>query len=177
MRQDIHSEYSRWMAQLGPDQPSSQFAVACSQVLKAHFLVVDFFADSDKGIGGVGPRSVHLLQSAVGRQHVGFGATRKWKDLFEVTATLFYGIIKDHPFHDANKRTALLTALYQLDEGKRTPSVAQTELDALAVRVAGNRLDLYRAYEGFAGREDCDVRFIARQLRRMTREVDNRHYS
>lgn len=177
MRDDIEAEYQRFVAQLPDEPPSPPGTVTARTVLHAHFLVVDFFADSGTGVGGIGPRSIHLLHSAVSRQNAGLGAVRKWKDLFELTATLFYGIIKDHPFHDANKRTALLTALYQLDKGKRTPNVPQKELDTLALRVAGDDLDAYSAYEGFAGKEDCDVHFIARQFRRMTREIDNRHYA
>lgn len=176
MRDDIAAELRRVTAAFGDEAEPSPPAVGVHLVLRAHFYVIDFFADGTQGIGGVGPRSTHLLGSAVARQHAGYGSVRKWKDLFEIAATLFYGIIKDHPFHDANKRTALLTVLYQLERGKRTPTVQQKDLDTLALRVAGDQLAAYPAYERFADQEDSDVRFIARQLRRMTREIDNRHY-
>jgi death-on-curing protein len=177
MRDDIAAEYNRIVGQLGEDSEVPGPAVSAHTVLKAHFQVMDFFADKPEGIGGIGPKSLHLLHSAVARQHAGFGSTRKWNDLFEIAATLFYGIIKDHVFHDANKRTALLTALFQLDRSGRTPEVAQKDFEVLAVRVAKDRLDEYPAYTSFSGRDDPEVRFIARQFRRMTREIDNRQYT
>jgi hypothetical protein len=79
-------------------------------VLKAHFLIADFFFAEGEGIGGVGPRDLDLLHSALYRQHVTLGGTAKWDTKFDVCATLLYGLIKDHPFHDANKRTAFLSA-------------------------------------------------------------------
>jgi hypothetical protein len=51
MRPDIHAECMRLKDKLDPHQTGSQYAVSASRLVRAYFLVVDFFADSEKGIG------------------------------------------------------------------------------------------------------------------------------
>ena len=112
------------------------------------------------------------------RQHASFGGKSKWTDDFDVCATLFYGLIKDHPFHDANKRTAFLCALYHLDKIGRTPTCPQKEMEDLAVDLADNRLGKYARYQDLSQncRDDAEVRFVSWFLRKNTREQDRRSY-
>jgi len=139
-------------------------------------MLAQYFGALKEGIGGVGPKSLHLLQSAVSRQMVGLEGQYKWRDLFEVSATLFFGLIKNHPFHDANKRTALLTALYQLQCHGRIVSSAQKEFEDLAVRVAEGRLDVYPGFRDQRNRADAEVLFVAAFFRRKTRDIDKREF-
>lgn len=174
----IHStlamELERCKVQLGSDDRRLPFAVTAGEVLDAHFLLADYFRELGEGIGGVGPKSVHLLQSAVSRQYVGFGGRQKWTDLFSVTATLFYGPVKNHAFHDANKRTALLTALYQLQCHNRIVDTSQKDFEELAVRVAEGDLASYPSYRELRDESDTEVRFIGRFFKRSTRQADKR---
>src|SRR6266566_3669363 len=174
---EIASEFERWCRKIPVEIPLVPHAVTTEDVLRAHFLLAEHFRKQGEGMGGVGPRSLHLLHSAVSRQSVSFGNTLKWNGLFEVTATLFYGIVCDHAFHDANKRTALLTALYQLLSGGRIPSkIEQKDLEVLTVRTADHRLSEYLDYDRVIGQDDADVRFIAYFLKRNTRDQDTRYY-
>jgi len=176
---DIEKEYLRWVSLVGSDDPyTSRDTVGLHEVLRAHFLIVDFFVEQANGVGGIGPKSVDLLHSAIYRQFVSFGGKDKWSGTYEKCATLLFGLVKDHPFHDANKRTAFLVTLYQLDRLNRTPRASQREFEDFIVEVADNRLARYARYRDLAKEEeDAEILFIADFLKRNTREIDRRAYT
>jgi len=131
----VEQEYKRWKQIVGSDDPyNSDDTIGLHDVLAAHFLIVDYFAEKKHGIGGVGPRSLDLLHSALSRQFTGYGGASKWKGLYQHCATLMFGIIKNHTFHDANKRTALLAILFLLHRNRRIVTLPQKKLDGLMVR-------------------------------------------
>ena len=147
-------------------------------VLRAHFLIVDFFTGSDYAIGGIGPRDRNLLHSAVSRQFVSMGIKEKWPEPLQKCATLLFGLVMNHPFHDANKRTAFLMTLYQLDHLGRTPKISQKEFEEFIVDVADNRLARYARFKDLSAKEeDAEVLFIHDFLKRNTREIDKRPYT
>jgi death-on-curing family protein len=116
---DIEREYERWRAIVGDEDPFySSETIGLHDLLAAHFLIIDYFAEKNYGVGGVGPRSLDLLHSALSRQFTGYDGARKWNGLYENCATLLYGLVMNHPFHDANKRTALLVVLSLLQRKK-----------------------------------------------------------
>jgi len=173
---NIEAEFQRWCREIGPESPLLPNAVTAEDVLRAHFMLAEYFQRREEGLGGLGPRSLHLLQSAVSRQYVSLGNTQKWSTVYELTATLFFGIIKNHPFFDANKRTALLTALYQLQNAGRTPTVSHKELEALTLRTAEGTLHTYGHFERVEDSDDPEVQFIALFMKRNTRQIDSRYY-
>jgi len=77
--------------------------------------VADFAGTGDP-IAPPGVRSMTLLESAVSRQHTALGGRLKYADPVSSAATLLYGICSDHPFHNGNKRTALVAMLVHLDD-------------------------------------------------------------
>jgi len=176
---EIEKEYQRWVVKIGVDDPyASRDTVGLHEILRAHFLIADFFLENEYGVGGVGPKSVDLLHSAIYRQFVGFGGVQKWPGTFDKLATLMFGLVKDHPFHDANKRTALLVTLYQLDRLNRMPKIKQRELEDFVVEVADNRLAHYARFRELSEtEEDGEVAFIADFLKRNTRQIEKRQYT
>ncbi|MEH2943481.1 hypothetical protein VSQ32_11575 [Lachnospiraceae bacterium KK002] len=78
--------------------------VNVSDVLKAHYILADYFTDTSAGGMSekmlVGVRSYDLLASALGRQSVEFRGKRKYTNKLDICATLFFGLVKDHAFHD-----------------------------------------------------------------------------
>lgn len=174
---DIQEEYERWLALVGDGGGhGAEKVVGIRDVLWAHFLLIDYFTREGEGYGGVGPRDLGLLHSALDRQFVGYGHRRKWESNLAKCATLFYGLIMNHPFHDCNKRTAFLVLLYHLDLLGRTPDAKQREYETLAVRTSDHRLKEYPAFNRFHKKRDADVLFIADFLRKKTRKVDKRYY-
>lgn len=148
-------------------------------VLKAHFLVANHFYLEGHGLGGLGPKNMTLLLSAVDRQHVAFGGRKKWTDRFDICATLFYGLIKNHAFHDANKRTAFLSVLYLLYRFDRCPAVSEREFEDFTVEIADDSLQKYARYNELVKSKDPDpeVKYISKYLRTKTRQIDTTSYA
>lgn len=175
----VEEEFLRWLRYFGVQDPyDSDDTIGMMDVLRAHFLIVDYFYSKDTGLGGVGPRDPDLLHSAVYRQFVSYGGQDKWSNSFERAATLLYGIIIDHPFHDANKRTGLLVLLLFLYKMNRVPTIPQSDLEDFAVEISERRLAKYGRYRSFLKKKsDPDVLFIADFLKRKSRILDRRSYT
>lgn len=164
--------------------PSDRFPDDCTQyadVLKAHYCICDYFeveGREDKCLYGV--KNLDMLCSAVSRQIVEFGGIQKWKDNFAVAATLFWGLVKNHAFHDGNKRTALLVLFDHLRRIKRVPQVSQKEFERLTIAVAesnwhyvlGTKAD---RYDNPSDLHDAVILEIAQMLRKMTRRLEGRY--
>jgi death-on-curing protein len=103
-------------------------------------LCADFFESQDP-INPPGVRSHSLLESAVSRQHSGYDDLMKYHDPVLNAATLLYGICNDHPFHNGNKRTALVAALAHFDRNNlMLGSTKQNDLFKLMLAVASHSI-------------------------------------
>lgn len=173
---DIATEHRRWVNEIGPSDPYlSKVTIGIHEVLQAHFLLADFFYTMGEGIGGVGPKNLHLLHSALSRQYSQFGGQPKWNDRINVCASLMFGLIKNHPFHDANKRTAFLTTILHLQKIGRTPTISQQDFEDFTVDIADDNLGKYEAfYKIEAPKDDKEVVFITQFLKKSTRQIDLR---
>lgn len=171
---EVGREHRRWVEEIGPSDPYvSKLTIGIHEVLQAHFLLVDFFHDIGEGLGGVGPKNLNLLHSALSRQFVQFGGKPKWNDRILICASLMFGLIKNHPFHDANKRTAFLTALLHLQKIGRTPLISHQDFEDFTVNISDDNLACYHGYAEISGhKSDKDVRFIATFLKKSTRPID-----
>ena len=65
--------------------------------------------------GSSGIRDLGLLQSAMGSVEATFGGAFLHETIFVMAATYLYGICRNHPFIDGNKRTAAGAALVFLE--------------------------------------------------------------
>lgn len=107
------------------------------EVLRIHNRLVLDFAESPDPISPPGVRSQALLESAIGRQHVAIGDRLKYPQVHENVATLLYGLCHDYPFHNGNKRTALVSMLAHLDKNRFTlVDVGRDELFQMIIDVA-----------------------------------------
>ena len=62
----------------------------------------------DEPVGPHEPRDQGLLASAVARPFQSAFGEEPYKTIFEKGAVLFHSLIANHPFHNGNKRTAVL---------------------------------------------------------------------
>jgi death-on-curing protein len=60
--------------------------------------------------GAHGVRDLSMLLSALGRPKATFDGNELYRDIFNKSAALFDSLIRDHPFLDGNKRTAITAA-------------------------------------------------------------------
>lgn len=172
--QYIQDELVRSLSTLGEEDPYTAGGnIGIKDVLRAHFLIADYFYTEGYGLGGLGPRDPALLHSAVYRQFAGYSGRDKWQTSYEKSATLIFGLVKDHPFHDANKRTALLILLYSLVRIKRVPTSTQKELEDFVVDIAEDKLKARRLRALRKARtDDPEVRYIADYLKRNSRGIE-----
>ena len=85
-------------------------------VEEIHFSLARVFELENDPISPVGVKSREMLESACERPNTGIGNTYKYETLEAKLAALFHSLTKNHPFHNGNKRTAvvsMLTALYR----------------------------------------------------------------
>jgi death on curing protein len=92
--------------------------------------------------GGIGVRDVGLIESALSRPFASHEGDLMHKTPFERAAVLWLGLIRNHGFVDANKRTATASmARWLLAEGYRLRS-GQDELVEMAVGIANKEVEL-----------------------------------
>ena len=130
-------------------------------------------------MGGIGLRSPNLLHSALLRQCVTFDGRIKWNTILEKCATLLYGLVKNHPFYDANKRTAFLSALYYLQQHNRTLCIPYKEFENFTVNIADNKLIGIQQVKKLIKNngQDGEVIYISKFIKKSTRKTDKRDYT
>ncbi|WP_080762212.1 type II toxin-antitoxin system death-on-curing family toxin [Chromobacterium violaceum] len=87
-------------------------------VEEIHFSLAKLFEMENDPISPAGIKSRDMLESACDRPNTGIGSVCKYNSLEEKVGVLFHSLTKNHPFHNGNKRTALvslITALYRND--------------------------------------------------------------
>jgi len=115
------------------------------QVLFIHYRLIE-----ETG-GSHGIRDLSMLQSALARPMATFDRKDLYPDLFSKAASLKHSIIKNHPFVDGNKRTAIAVASIFLFRNGYNFKVSNKELERFTLKVA---------------REDIEFREIAHWFKR-----------
>lgn len=90
--------------------------------------------------GPSGLRDAGLLLSAMGNVEATFGGHFLHESLFEMAAAYLYGICRNHPFLDGNKRTAVAAALIFLDLNRIDLDADEEEFYRLVIGVAEGRV-------------------------------------
>ena len=150
------------------------------EILRGYYLLADYFLETDREEKMlVGIKNVSLLESALGRQIVSFGGAYKWTQLESIAATLFFGLVKNHAFHDGNKRIALLMLIFFLYKNGRIVNSPINEFRELAVRTAANELYKYPDYKNFQKKypDDTEIYFIQKFISKKTRTIDKNYYA
>lgn len=108
--------------------------ITIRQVLILHELQIEKYG----GLSGI--RDVGMLQSAIGRPFATFGGSDLYPDIFTKTAALIQSIIKNHPFLDANKRTAFASAVTLLEVNEYSFMASNNEVVKYMLAVANENL-------------------------------------
>lgn len=151
---------------------TSLHVLSYEDVLDAHFCIADFFSREGYGMGGIGIKDVGTFVSTVERQFTGYGGHVVYDSDYEQIATLCFGIIKNHPFYDGNKRTAFLCALLQLHRLGRVIDVPEKEFEDLMVSIADGSIEKKSALREFRkrGTSHPEIRFLGRYLEKNSRK-------
>lgn len=111
------------------------------QAIRIHEALVKFFENDGNPISPSGVKSMALLDSALFRPQTSLGNTEKYKTNDEKAAALLCAIIQNHPFHNGNKRTALVCTLAFYDSIGCTIDAKEDDLYNFLVDIASNRIN------------------------------------
>jgi death-on-curing family protein len=114
--------------------------LSADDILRIHYELVKLFESEGDPITPPGPRDKNLVPSAAGRPRTALGRVEKYTTIDAKAAALFHSLVTSHPFHNGNKRTALVSLLVFLDQNARRIEVTDDELFAFVLAVANNRL-------------------------------------
>ena len=91
------------------------------------------------GIHGV--RDEGLLDSALNSPFQRFGEYEFFHTVLEKAVRLCFGLVKNHPFHDGNKRIGALTLLTTLDLNHIRIRTNSSELSDIILQLAAGDID------------------------------------
>ena len=114
----------------------SSITISLEQVLQLHVLAVRY------GGGSEGVRDIGRLESAVASQTQEVFGQELYRSVYDKSAALIRGIVGDHPFHDGNKRTAMLVGLTFLEMNSFEFIAKTGELEDFAVQIAVEHLSV-----------------------------------
>jgi death-on-curing protein len=117
--------------------------LSAEQVLFIHSRLIDTTG------GAHGLRDTGLLRSAVARPRVTFKGKGLYPDIFHKAASLLESLIKNHPFVDGNKRTAITSASLFLQLNGCRLNTNQKELERFTLRMAVSKISFHEAVEWF----------------------------
>lgn len=86
------------------------------EVIKLHQILCENYnlLPEMEPVSPPGVKNKNLLESAVSRQIVGTGDFYKYSNVFSNCATLVFGLVKNHSFHNGNKRIGFLAMIKHL---------------------------------------------------------------
>lgn len=103
----------------------------------------------DKTGGSHGIRDLGLLQSAIARPKAIFEGKDLYPDVFHKAAVLMESLVKNHPFIDGNKRTAITSAGIFLRRNGCILKAPQTELERFTLKMATGKASFHDAVKWF----------------------------
>lgn len=119
---------------------ASPRVLSTSDVMRIHEALASDFAFAEDPIEPAGVRSPSLLDSAVHRPQTSLGDQAKYETIEMASAALLHALVHNHPFHNGNKRTALVSLLVMLDENSMMLTCDEDELFRFVLHVAQHRL-------------------------------------
>jgi death on curing protein len=90
--------------------------------------------------GPMGIRDEGLLESALARPRQRFAYARPKPSLARLAAACAFGIVRNHPFLDGNKRTGLIVAFVLLELNRRSVDASEEETFDIFMRLAAGKL-------------------------------------
>jgi death-on-curing family protein len=120
--------------------PSQLRHLTRDQVERIHFALVKDFEESSDPLWPAGVKNPTLLESALLRPRTSNGASLKYPTIEMAAGALLHSLVHNHPFHNGNKRTALVSMLAFLDENGRTLTCDQDALFKLVLQLAQHAL-------------------------------------
>ncbi|MFN8712655.1 MAG: type II toxin-antitoxin system death-on-curing family toxin [Bacteroidota bacterium] len=119
--------------------------LTCKDIIELHNILCKNYKllPEMEPISPSGVKSINMLESAVSRQMVGSGDYYKYSDYFSNCATLVFGLVKNHSFHNGNKRIGFLAMIKHLYSNGYVirPQIKHNEIYELLRQLADSSLN------------------------------------
>ncbi len=96
--------------------------------------------EANDPISPAGVRDHHLLESACFHPQTASFDSLKYPTVESAAAALLYALVKNHAFHNGNKRTALVSMLAFLDENGMYPQCSKDDLFEITLATAESKV-------------------------------------
>ena len=124
------------------------FPANAKHILFIHDCLIVWFADSEDPFSPPGVKNMELLESAIARPFQSVAGADAYPSDFEKAGALFHSLINNHPFHNGNKRTALISAsVYLASCGLWLEHCSDDELFAFTLDVTTHSIAQHRKSE------------------------------
>lgn len=151
-------------------KPEELAIIGPGDVEAIHYSLVKDYARSRDPIDPPGIRARSLLESAVHRPYTSLGAIPKYPTASMAGAALLHALIHDHPFHNGNKRTAIVSLLVFLDRNKYVLTADDDDLFAYVIELSGHSI-LPETPGRNSALADLEMQHAARWIQRNMRKV------
>jgi death-on-curing family protein len=142
--------------------------LTAAELLSIHDELVQDFATGPDPLEPPGARDMGLVESSAMRPSTAVGGINKYCSVEMAAAATMHSIVHNHPFHNGNKRTALVAMLVFLDAHDLMLTCGEDELFMLVLRVAQHSL-IPKHWDQLADRE---VMAMASWIHERSRQVD-----
>ena len=148
--------------------------LSSEEIIHIHERLTIDAASSDDPISPAGIKNRHLLESAISRQYSGFSGKLKYNHPISNAATLCYGICSNHPLHNGNKRTALVSLMCHLDRNGLmfNSDVNQSDLYSFMLKVASHNFFSKNKRKRIHDQSDAEVNSMSDWLKKKTRKIE-----
>ena len=123
---------------IGREQPLSYVDFASAELI--HWQLVRDFAATRDPVDPPGIKSENMLHSAISRPRTSLGGVLKYPTAPMAAAALLHSMVLNHPFHNGNKRTALVALIVFLDKNGWSLRAEEDELFEFVLSVASHRV-------------------------------------
>ncbi|MEW5950734.1 MAG: Fic family protein [Elusimicrobiota bacterium] len=155
-----------------PDKVLNFWVLNQEDVIKIHEALIEHFNEIGEPIFPPGVKDYNLLSSAVSRQTVGDSSQLKYSNPRHNAVSLMYGLCMNHPFHNGNKRTALVSYLAHLntngfifDKGIQHKDLYRKILDLASHKICPNNTKKITS--------DNEINELYKWTTRITRKATN----
>ena len=112
--------------------------ITIAEVEYTAFRLAEKFMTWDEPIPEFGSRFPNVLESCLGQPFIQFGGKDLYRGIVGKSSSLFYLLIKNHPFQNGNKRIAVMSLLYFLHKNDKWLDVNNESLYKFAKGIAGS---------------------------------------
>lgn len=155
-----------------------------AEILELHEVLCDNYTllPEMEPVSPPGVKNKDMLESAVSRQVVGSSNYYKYSDIYSNCATLVFGLVKNHAFHNGNKRIGFLAMIKHLYINGYVirPNIQHIEIFELLRNLANSSLEQHadEYYKDFMKQnkltkksewlDEVQVKYLAYWLRKNT---------